>query len=141
MVRMGAPAIVASVALLAPASGTPRQQAEEFPPVSCDLVDAEGDTHTIVVRVDGEPAEVAIGDVVLSAEYRSTEPGRVLVVSLEQDPGTSLEQVTYIVPGRTRLGNQFGEDGEDLTGSHEVTIDGETLRWSCAVGTGGTAEN
>lgn len=116
---------------------TARVQVEAFPPIVCHVTGADGDEQTASVEVDGPPASLEVGGLTFGVEYRSRESGRVLEATVWRAPEEVVERVTYVIPGKTSLENEFGSGPSRLTGEHEVTPQGvDGLVWSCSVGRG-----
>lgn len=135
--RIGWLAVIVLVAVTACRS--PRTVLESFPPVTCTVHEADAVAGTATVRVDGDPQVIELGDVVFRIEYRSREQGRQLRTTVERASGEILQRVSYVVPGRMALRNQFGPDRRALTGEHEI-LPGEdepARTWSCGVDHGG----
>lgn len=135
-------ATAAAVAVVAGtgACATPRGGVESFPPIVCAVEDADGTERSVSVEVDGAPSSVEVGGLTFRAEYRSHESGRVLETTVRRS-GELVERVTYLVPGRTLLNNQFGPERSRLTGQHELDAqEAGRMLWSCSVGRGGESE-
>lgn len=114
---------------------TARADLEAFPPVLCSVEDAEGTERHASVEVDGAPATVRAGDLAFEVGYRTQDDGRILETTIRRSSGEVIEQVTYLIPGRTSLRNQFGPEREELTGRHVVDPQAPgRLLWSCTVG-------
>lgn len=139
--RYAAAAAAVAVAASAGACATPRSGVESFPPIVCAVEDADGGERLVTLEVDGTPSSVEVGDLAFGADYRSHESGRVLETTVRRSSGEVVERVTYHIPGRTSLNNQFGPERSRLTGQHELDAqDAGRILWSCSVGGGGESE-
>lgn len=129
--------LVIVLVLAATSCSSPRADIESFPPITCTVYEGTDVAGTTVVQVDQEPGTIALEEVTFRADYRSHELGRQLESRVEHRDGEVLQRVSYVVPGRIALRNQFGDDRHALTGEHEILPDqGTGLRWSCGVGRG-----
>lgn len=128
---------VAVLLVLASACSSPRTILESFPPITCSVLGTAGVVDSATVRINGDPQTIEVRDMVFTVDYRSHEQGRQLETSLRRSSGELVQRVSYVVPGRTALRNQFGSTRGALTGEHDI-LPGENtgLRWSCGVNQG-----
>lgn len=138
--RAGVVIAVLLVLVLASACRSSRTILESFPPITCSVLGTAGVVDSATVRINGDPQTIEVRDMVFTFDYRSHEQGRQLEASLRRPSGELAQRVSYVVPGRTALRNQFGSTRGALTGEHDILpAENAGLRWSCGVDQGDTS--